>query len=168
MDPRPSCPGPGTGSERSTTRKMCGLVTRGGSLDIPRVMRPGGQILESPSSVQKRFSEPQVKSEIKPPHDHHCQASRHTMSSKTSLRQEFSSVSKIERKSNEARSTYKHAGLKVRSDDAVPTFTQKLTLAHRRRLGMAKQWSMDETQSWFRQEIVSSQIKLGLMLKLSF
>ena len=90
------------------------------------------------------------------------------MSSKTSLRQEFSSVSKIERKSDEAQSRYKQAGLKVRSDDAVPTFTQKLTLAHRRRLGMAKQWSMDETQSWFRQEIVSSQIKLGLLLKLSF
>ena len=51
------------------------------------------------------------------------------MSSKTSLRQEFSSVSKIERKSDEARSTYKHAGLKVRSDDAVPTFTQKLQVS---------------------------------------
>ena len=70
----------------------------------------------------------------------------------TSLGQD--SVSKNGRNSDEAQSRYKQAGLKVQSDDAVPTFTQKLTLAHRRRLGMAKQWSMDETQSWFRQEIV--------------
>ena len=109
-----------------------------------------------------------MKSEIKPPNDHHCQASRHNVSSETSLRQEFPSVSKIDIKSDEAQSRYKQAGLKVRSDDAVPTFTQKLTLAHRRRLGMAKQWSMDETQSWFRQEIVSSKIKIGSKLKLSF
>ena len=118
-----------------TTRK--GLVKKGASLDM-----------QSPSAGQIRFSEPQVKIEIALPCCLHGTASQDKILAEKSQHQPNSG-----RKSEEVQIRFKQAGVKVRSEDAVPTFSQKVNLAHRRRLGMAKQWSMDETQSWFRQEI---------------
>ena len=116
-------------------------------------MRPGVQVAESPSSVHKRFSEPQVKSASKPEDYDQCQPGKQSVSSDTFQFEAVPYDTKGVKRSDKAQGRSKQVGVKVRSDDAVPTFTQKLTLAHRRRLGMAKQWSMDETQSWFRQEI---------------
>ena len=146
MEPRLGCPSSGqnTGNARTTAKKICGIVKRGGSLDIPRGFRPGGQQVESPSTPHKRFSEPQVKSSSK------CE--EYEVGGQQGKQQDLLAVKHVKKSEGEVRA--KQVGLKVRSDDAVPTFTQKLTLAHRRRLGMAKQWSMDETQSWFRQEVI--------------
>ena len=138
-----------------TVRKICGLGKRGASLEIPRNVRPVSQIVQSPSEGQMMFSEPQVKSEIASPCCLHGTASQENISGEKFQRQQmmFKSVPNAGRKSEDNPLRYKQAAVKVRSEDAVPTFTQKFNLAHRRRLGMAKQWSMDETQSWFRQEI---------------
>ena len=148
MEPRKGCPSTGqnTGNARTTAKKICAIVKRGGSLDIPRGFRPGGgQGVESPSTRHKRFSEPQVKSSSK--------SEDYEVGGQHGRQQDVLAGKQVKKSEGEVRA--KQVGLKVRSDDAVPTFTQKLTLAHRRRLGMAKQWSMDETQSWFRQEVIS-------------
>ena len=128
-------------------------MKRGGSLDIPRGIRPVGQVVESPSSVHKMFSEPQVRITSKMDDYDQCQSGNESVSSDTFQFEALPPVIKSVKKSDKAQGCSKQVGVKVQSEDAVPTFTQKLTLAHRRRLGMAKQWSMDETQSWFRQEI---------------
>ena len=153
MEPRLSCPGQITGNTRQATRKICGLMKRGGSLDIPKPLRSGDQTSESP--VKSSADEVKPESKLKP-FVHHSKAVKHVSSqAKMLIKSEKIEYRDKEinsaRQSKENSSGLKQNGLKAPTENAVPTFGQKLTLAHRRRLGMAKQWSMDETQSWFRQ-----------------
>ena len=181
-----------TGRSRNGTHKRYCLAKRGASLDTPRNSRSRSDFNEyydeeeeEKASSNKRFSEPQVKSDTKsnesrrhqqhlPSMDRHdrsgdgCQSYYNKSEGSTSCNSRgdqqhlFSSsksfCAKSVRRSDESQAPaaagchYKQTSAqKLRTEVAVPTFSQKLSLAHKRRLGMAKQWSMDETQSWFRE-----------------
>ena len=48
-----------------------------------------------------------------------------------------------------------------RRNPPSPSFSQAISLSHRRRLGVVKQWSMDETQSWFQRRSGSQEREAG-------
>ena len=83
MERRLVCPGNVAGNGKNITKKCCGSVKRGGSLDIPRGIRPVGQVVESPSSVHKMFSEPQVRITSKMDDYDQCQSGNESVSSDT-------------------------------------------------------------------------------------
>ena len=51
----------------------------------------------------------------------------------------------------------------MRTNNPGQTWADSFSLSTRRRLGMGKQWSMDETKSWFRWELAQAELSTPLV-----